>query len=120
MDIRSAETCVNEPANNAFCATIQNVAISTSATAALAHPRRRQRTARNLAAQRGTGVLLEQLRQLLAHAIRHAVFDWRHGASIAALEKLLDRSHKRRFTLRPGGRPRQLSDSIQTRCTAAC
>src|SRR5262245_45191904 len=74
----------------------------------------RQRGAvRNLGAERAGGVLLEQLGQLLAHAIRYAAFNRLHSTPITTVEQLLDRCHTRRFALGLGGKPRQLSNRLR-------
>src|SRR5262245_6675578 len=57
-----------------------------------ANIRRRQSTTRKLTAKRATGVLLEQLGQLLAHAVSHCSFDWlRCSAKAAGVWPLIHR-----------------------------
>ena len=75
--------------------------------------RRRQRSpARNLGAERAVDILAKQLGQLFAHAVRHAAFDWLHGATITTVEKFFDRRHARRLALGIGGKPCQLSNRL--------
>src|SRR5262245_49548757 len=45
--------------------------------------------------------------------MRHAAFDWLHGATITTVEQLLDCGHTRRLALSLGGRPRQLSNRLR-------
>ena len=62
--------------------------------------RRRQRSAtRSLAAKRAAGVLFEQLGQLLAHAVRHAAFDWLRCPTKASIKHFLDRGHAHSLAL---------------------
>src|SRR5262245_48452111 len=79
--------------------------------------RRRQRTPRNLTAQRAAGVLLEQLGQLLAHAVRHRSLDWLRCSAEATIKHLFDRSDTHSLALGAGGEPYQLLD--QGRCFMA-
>ena len=72
--------------------------------------RSRQRTTRNLAAKRAADILFEQLGQL-AHAIRHAAFDWLPGATITTVEKFFYRRHTCRLALGLLGKQDQLSET---------
>jgi hypothetical protein len=55
--------------------------------------RSRQRTTRNLGAQRAAVVFPEQLGQLLRDAVLNRAYDWLHSTTITTVEQLLDRCH---------------------------
>jgi hypothetical protein len=64
--------------------------------------RSRQRATRNLAAKRATGILLEQLGQLLAHAVRHAAFDWLRRSTKPTIKHFLDGGDAHSLALKAG------------------
>lgn len=72
----------------------------------------------NLAAKRATGVLFEQLGQLLAHAVRHAAFDWLRCSTKPAIKHFFDGRDAHSLAFGAGGETDQLFDQGRRLLTA--
>src|SRR5262245_51543341 len=79
----------------------------------LALRRRQCSAARNLGTKRVAVIALEQVRQLLRHAISHLAVDWLDGFAISTVENFLARRNTRLFALRMLGEAKQLMERVR-------